>query len=102
MHAELTIAFVDSTTKTAARERTVAMPQLTVRNVPAQVVAALKTQAAARGRSAEAEHRDILHRALLADGSDFASRAAAMRRRIRSSVDSTDVIREARDRDGGL
>ncbi|MCE2559019.1 MAG: hypothetical protein J4F98_10510 [Acidobacteria bacterium] len=74
------------------------MPQLTVRNVPAQVIAALKTQAAARGRSAEAEHRDILQRALLADGSDFGARAAAMRQRLRSSVDSTDTIREERDR----
>ncbi len=77
------------------------MPQLTVRNVPAQVVAALKTKAAARGRSAEAEHRDILHRALLSDGSDFAARAAAMRRRVRSTVDSTETIREERDRDSG-
>ncbi len=78
------------------------MPQLTVRNVPAQVVAALKTRAAARGRSAEAEHRDILHRSLLADGNDFAARAATMRRRLRSTVDSTDAIRKERDRDSGL
>ena len=77
------------------------MPQLTVRNVPALVVAALKTQAAAHGRSAEAEHRDILQRALLADGSDFAARAAEIRRRIRSTADSAEMIREERDRDGG-
>lgn len=76
------------------------MPQLTVRNVPVQVVAALKLQAAARGRSAEAEHREILRRALVADGSDFADRAAAMRRRLQSSVDSTETIRADRDRDG--
>ncbi len=75
------------------------MPQLTVRNVPVQVVAALKLQAAARGRSAEAEHREILRRALVADGGDFADRAAAMRRRLRSSVDSTETIRADRDRD---
>lgn len=75
------------------------MPQLTVRNVPVQVVAALKLQAAARGRSAEAEHREILRRALVADGNDFADRAAAMRRRLRSSVDSTETIRADRDRD---
>ena len=74
------------------------MPQLTVRNVPAQVVAALKLQAAAHGRSAEAEHREILHRALMIEGSDFAVRAAAMRRRLRSSVDSTETIRADRDR----
>lgn len=76
------------------------MPQLTVRNVPVQVVAALKLQAAARGRSAEAEHREILRRALVADGRDFADRAAAMRRRLQSSVDSTETIRADRDRDG--
>ena len=49
------------------------MPQLTVRNVPALVVAALKTQAAAHGRSAEAEHRDIL-----------AARLPVWRKRLRS------------------
>lgn len=76
------------------------MPQLTVRNVPVQVVAALKLQAAARGRSAEAEHREILRRALVADGGDFAARAAAMRQQLRSSVDSTETIRSDRDRDG--
>ena len=77
------------------------MPQLTVRNVPALVVAALKAQAAAHGRSAEAEHRNILQRALQSDGSDFAARAAEMRQRIRSTVDSTETIRQERDRDGG-
>ena len=77
------------------------MPQLTVRNVPALVVAALKTQVAAHGRSAEAEHRDILQRALLSGESDFAARAAEMRRRIRSTVDSTETIREERDRYSG-
>ena len=75
------------------------MPQLTVRNVPVQVVAALKLKAAARGRSAEAEHREILRRALVADGGDFADRAAAMRLQLRSSVDSTETIRADRDRD---
>lgn len=34
-------------------------------------------------------------------GGDFATGAAAMRRRLRSSVDSTDTVREERDRDGG-
>ena len=39
------------------------MAQLTVRNVPGPVVQELKRRAAANGRSAEAEHRDILRRA---------------------------------------
>jgi plasmid stability protein len=41
------------------------MPQLLVRNLRPRVVAALKARAAGKGRSAEAEHRDILERALL-------------------------------------
>lgn len=42
------------------------MLQLLVRNLDPKVVAALKVRAAKHGRSAEAEHRDILERALLA------------------------------------
>ena len=49
------------------------MAQLIVRNLDDRVVSALKARAARRGRSAEAEHRDILEHALLgADpGQDF-------------------------------
>ena len=43
-----------------------AMAQLLVRNVDRRVVEALRKRAASRGRSAEAEHREILERALLA------------------------------------
>lgn len=75
------------------------MAQLTVRNVTQQVVRALKRKAAAHGRSAEAEHRDILRRALLEREENFASRARSLRQRLRSSVDSTEVIRADRDRD---
>ena len=42
------------------------MLQLLVRNLDSRVVAALKARAAKHGRSAEAEHRAILERALLA------------------------------------
>ncbi|MBI4703940.1 MAG: DNA-binding protein [Deltaproteobacteria bacterium] len=42
------------------------MGQLTVRQVEEEVVRALKLQAARSGRSAEAEHREILRQALLA------------------------------------
>lgn len=41
------------------------MAQLVVRQVDEEIVAALKKRAAANGRSAEAEHRDILRQALL-------------------------------------
>ena len=41
------------------------MLQLLVRNLDSRVVAALKARAAKHGRSAEAEHRAILERALL-------------------------------------
>lgn len=75
------------------------MAQLTVRKLSRQIVAKLKQRAAAHGRSAEAEHRDILRRALLRDGGSFTERARAMRQRLSSSIDSTDTIRTDRDRD---
>jgi plasmid stability protein len=43
------------------------MSQLIVRNVDPAVVRALKRRAASHGRSAEAEHREILVQALAAD-----------------------------------
>jgi plasmid stability protein len=47
--------------------------QLIVRNVGEQIVRALKRRAARHGRSAEAEHREILRAALTedADGASF-------------------------------
>ncbi len=50
-------------TEDAIIDSTVA--QLIVRNIDAKVVRALKLRAARHGRSAEAEHREILHEALL-------------------------------------
>jgi antitoxin FitA len=76
------------------------MNQLTVRNVSADLVRTLKQRAAARGRSAEAEHREILREALLEAESDFAARAEDLRRRLRSTIDSADIIRADRDRGG--
>ena len=75
------------------------MAQLTVRNVTDQIVRALKQRAAARGRSAEAEHREILRAALLQGEEDFAARAEALRRRLRSTIDSSEIIRADRERD---
>lgn len=43
------------------------MSQLIVRNLDRRVVSALKARAASRGRSAEAEHREILEHALLGE-----------------------------------
>lgn len=40
------------------------MAQLIVRNLEAEIVQALKLRAAERGRSAEAEHREILRQVL--------------------------------------
>lgn len=76
------------------------MARLTVRNVDDQVVWALKQRAAARGLSVEAEHREILRRALLEDGKareSFAQRAAQLRRRLHTDVDSAGLIRVDRD-----
>lgn len=78
------------------------MAQLTVRNIDDRVVRALKQRAAAHGCSAEAEHRSILREALLEEKQpkeSFAQRAARLRKRLRSSVDSSEIIRADRDRD---
>jgi len=82
-----------------AASKAVWMAQLTVRKLSEEVVGALRRRAAANGRSAEAEHRAILRETLLGTEEEFATRAAALRRRLRSSVDSTAVIREDRDRE---
>ena len=76
------------------------MAQLTVRKLSTQVVDALKQRAAAHGRSAEAEHREILRKTLLADEGRFADRARIMKQRLQSSVDSAETIQADRDRDG--
>lgn len=75
------------------------MAQLTVRNLERALVQALRERAGAHGRSAEAEHRELLRKALLPDREDFLARAGALRRRLRSSVEGTDLIRADRDRD---
>ena len=75
------------------------MAQLIVRNVTRQIVLALKQRAAANGRSAEDEHREILRETLLEGTGDFVSQARELRNRLRSSVDSTEIIRSHRDGD---
>jgi len=78
------------------------MAKLTVRNVDDRLVRALEVRAAAHGRSAEAEHREILRAALTrhdAAKESFARRAARLRDRLRSDVDSAALVRADRDRD---
>src|SRR5689334_10776648 len=60
------------------------MPQLLVRDVPQDVVEALKRRAAEHGWSAEAEHRLILEEALRAGRAGFWERAAALREATRA------------------
>ena len=75
------------------------MPQLLVRDVPHDIVEALKRQAAGHGRSAEAEHRAILETALKAGRQAFRARAATLRDQTRGRIagESADLIREDRD-----
>jgi plasmid stability protein len=76
------------------------MAQLLVRGVPREVVEALKRQASSHGRSAEAEHRDILEKALRAGRAGFRERAARLREETRGRIvgESAALIREDRDR----
>jgi antitoxin FitA len=75
------------------------MPQLLVRDVPQDVVEALKRRAAEHGHSAEAEHRAILEEALRAGRAGFWERAAALRAETRGCIltNSTELIRQNRD-----
>lgn len=79
------------------------MAQLTVRKVDEVLVRRLKMRAAAKGRSAEAEHRAILAQALAPGADDFWKRAAKLRKAFKGRYlsDSTEIVREARDRLAG-
>ncbi len=75
------------------------MPQLLVRDVPRDIVEALKRQASIHGRSAEAEHRAILEKALKAGRESFRANAARLREEMSGRIisDSTKMLREDRD-----
>jgi antitoxin FitA len=77
----------------------VSVPQLLVRDVPQDVVEALKQRAAEHGRSAEAEHRIILEETLRPGRAGFWERAAKLREETRGriTVPSEDLIRQDRD-----
>jgi antitoxin FitA len=78
------------------------MATLTVRNLDDDIVRRLRIRAAEHGRSAEAEHREILRVALLGEGrlerEQAAERLAEFRRRTagRESPSAVDLLREAR------
>jgi antitoxin FitA len=78
------------------------MPQLLVRDVPPDVVEALKRRAQEQGRSAEAEHRAILEETLCAGRNGrngFWERAAKLREETRGriKIPSEVLIRQDRD-----
>ena len=75
------------------------MSQLLVRDVPLDIVEALKRRAAEHGRSAEAEHRLILEQVLRPGRAGFWERAAALREKTRGRIsgNSADLIRQDRD-----
>jgi len=78
------------------------MGQLTVRKVDDELIRRLKIRAAEHGRSAEAEHREILKQALLpdrkADVDEWLRKAKALSERIGPVPDeSWQIIRKHRD-----
>lgn len=75
------------------------MPQLTIRDVPEEMIHALKTRAAEHGRSPEAELRVILEQVLTSDSSDFWGEARKLRAQTaaRRHTPSEILIREVRD-----
>lgn len=76
------------------------MAQVLVRELPDEVVERLKAKAAVEGRSLEAHLRIVLEEASRLDRDEFLALAdaSAATTRGRPQVDSTDLIREARDR----
>lgn len=76
------------------------MASLSVRNLDEELFARLRRRAARHGRSAEAEVRDILRRALESEAEiDFLTLAAEMRALTagRNHTPAEDLVREGRD-----
>ena len=79
------------------------MAQLIVRNLDEYLVRLLKQRAAAKGVSVESEHRRILEESLLHQAQDFWAVAQRLQASSRpQTTDSTELIREDRDRRAGL
>jgi antitoxin FitA len=76
------------------------MAQVIIRNLDETVVAHLKRRASRRGRSLEQELRDILASAARADREAFREGARVFKDTLRGRdhSDSTDLIRDDRDR----
>lgn len=72
------------------------MPQLIVRNLDEAVVNALRQRAARKGRSAEAEHREILRDALIGN-----RRRTSLKTALQSMPDAGDDADFARARTRG-
>ena len=73
---------------------------LLVRNLEDDLIARLKRRAARHGRSAEAEHREILRHALAADAEPSFEKLAAELRRLtkrRKQTPSEILLRRGRD-----
>jgi plasmid stability protein len=73
---------------------------LHVRNLDEDLVARLKRRAARHGRSAEAEHREILKQALSAEAEPSFEELAAQLRKLTADREQTPselLLREARD-----
>ncbi len=77
------------------------MAQVLIRDLPDDVVERLKARAKIRGESLEAHLRGILERSIRADRDEFLRAAREIRGRSRDPqrTDSTELIRESRDRD---
>jgi len=76
------------------------MAQVLVRELKAEVVTRLKARARNRGRSLQAELKEILERASLQDAFDARAIALRIRRRLagRRHSDSADLLAEDRAR----
>jgi plasmid stability protein len=78
------------------------MAQVLVRNLDEKVVRRLKKRAEQRGRSLQAEVKIILEEAAEQDHTDFWKAADSIRERLkrtgRKFSDSTELVREDRDR----
>ena len=79
------------------------MPALTVRNLDEEIVRRLRVRAAEHGRSAEAEHREILRPVLTGPGpasvrEQAAERLAEFRRRTtgRGSAGTSELLEQSR------
>lgn len=78
------------------------MGQLTLRKVDDEIIHRLKIRAAEHGRSAEAEHREILERALMprarTDVEEWMRKARALSNKMKPLPDeSWEIIRKYRD-----